>query len=227
MKKAVLFIILLLCLAGTVLAQSAPPRLSNDAEAAFAFYKLTGQHLDIDQLILSSPFYKSLAPVDQFDFLRMQRGVLTDTYARFSPLTTPLVLRLTTQIVVEDTPALMRLVMDSADPPHFSFEALGQKIAVIPDNFSDYTLLPLADAVEAYRMRMLLGVAGRGRVYLDLIPYQARAGATVRLDNQPQRPILARIARFRVIAFSGKTLFDYIDPRYAHLYRGAAARLGL
>lgn len=190
-------------------------KFADPEDIAFAYYKMLNMPLNIDDLIIKDPAYAKLSPVDQRETFIKLRPALADRYAKFSPLTTPLNVRIEVKLSPISKPPALQVTYKSGGLPYFPYMIMGRAITLYPENLSAYTILPLSDDLELRRASYL--AESKTTLMLELIPSIA-SDKPIRMNGIDQYPILCKIARIRFVTDDGSVIWAFANPQYDHLY---------
>jgi hypothetical protein len=197
--------------------------LARAHQVAFAYYKLSNQELDIAAIIRNDPSFIALSPLDQVKLFPVRRNQLQEEYKNFTPQMTPLRVKSPINVLASHQDRSLRLVFAGGKPPYFPFAVNNRIITLFAEDLTNYLNIPLVDDLAVRRAQYL--IKGPSELVLDLIPTRNLLTTSVVIDDVPQYPILARIARLRLQTTSGVLIWAYQNPAFSYLDRGPNLRL--
>jgi hypothetical protein len=192
---------------------------ANSFDAAFAYYALTKQPIDIDALIKNDDGYKKLNIEDKTDkFLELQKK-LNDDYSKFNPATSLLTVHTPVWLNIKPDTLGMDVTFQTKALPYFPFIAMEKTITLFPDGLKKFQSLPFENRDYFARIKNTLTIVNSpAEMILDLIPVAA-SKTDILFDRHLQLVVMCDIARVRVMTKdNGQILWMDTNKKYEHLF---------
>lgn len=198
-------------------AADARPQAANHYDVAFAYAKLTGTKPDYAGLLRADRSWQKLGPIEQAKQEKFRLADLADTFASFSPTTSPLTVRLPVRVHLSSKPTALVLGYLAANLPYFPFWDGNRILTLYTQDLPLLSVLPLEDDLALRRASYL--IEDENDLFLDLIPSFNPARTPTSVDNEPQILIPTRVARIRLYNRQGTLIWDWTNSGYDYIDR--------
>lgn len=190
--------------------------LPTTSKAIYVLYhKMTKSSFDAESVIRSTETYKNASPEQQATLLAKEKLSLATMYANTDTERQVIVIRSAVKIEVSLSPP--KMTVEFSDPPrppssvYFPYSWAGKDIALIPDQLSAFSEIPLKTA-EAMAANAKVA-AGAATIVIEMLPLSAD-NRPMQLDGVSQSLLMTKVVAVSYYNQNMQTIWQWQSPDY-------------